>query len=49
MIEVAVFLVASLAVAAAGIRLGIILAGRIDRHLAAADAEPPGQTGEDQP
>lgn len=48
MIEVAVFLAAALAVGAAGVRLGMILAGRIDRHLAAADAEPPGQIGEDQ-
>ena len=39
MIEVAVYLVIVLALAGLGVRIGMILAGRIDRHLTPPDAE----------
>ena len=48
MIEVAVYLVVVLLIAGLGVWLGIILAGRIDRHLAPPDAAP-SQPQEEQP
>ena len=47
--KVAVYLVVVLAIAGLGVRLGIILAGRIDRRLTPPDAEPGPATREDQP
>lgn len=49
MIEVAVYLVIVIAIAGLGIRLGMIVAGRIDRRLTPPDAEAPAAPPEEQP
>jgi hypothetical protein len=48
-IEAAAYLVIAIAIAGLGARLGMIVAGRIDRRLAPPDAEPPPAPHEEQP
>jgi hypothetical protein len=47
-IEVVVYLVIVIALAGLGVRLGMILAGRIDRRLAPPDVDPPHAPTEEQ-
>ena len=49
MIEVGVYLVIVVAIAGLGVRLGMIVAGRLDRRLAPPDAEPASAPHEEQP
>ena len=49
MIEIALYLAAVLLIAGLGIRIGMILAGRIDRRMTPPDAEPASAPQEDQP
>lgn len=49
MSDVVIFLAIVAAVTAVGIAVGMIVAGRIDRHMAPPTAEPPPTAQEDQP
>ena len=49
MIELGAYLAVVAVVLGLGIRLGMMLAGRIDRHLAPADPAAPPASQEEQP